>query len=109
MSENTKIIAKKLLEVLEESELFKKYIRLQEIVKNDSALFAKITEIRELNLKLQTEQNSDRVYEEQDWLEKRYDELSSDPRVYDFIQTESDFIKLYQEINQIILDKVQFI
>lgn len=109
MSKDTKEIARNLIEVLEESEPFQNYLKQQEMAKSDQELLEKIHEIRDLNLKLQTEQNSERAYEEQDLLEARYDELCSDKRVYDFIQAELDFVKIYQELNQIILDKVLFI
>lgn len=109
MSKDTKTIARELVSIMEESEVFQNYLKQQELVKDDEELCRKINEIRELNLKLQTEQNSDRIYEEQERLENRFEELCSDPRVYDFIQIESDFIKTYQEINQIVLDKIQFI
>jgi len=109
MSKDTMEIAKELIKVLEESTVFQKYVEQVERAKADNELCGRIHEIRELNLQLQTERNSDRVFEEQEKLENRYDELCSDQRVYDFIQAETDFIKVYQDLNQIVLDKIQFI
>lgn len=109
MSSSISNIVDELINVIEGSDLYQEYLRQQEVAKGDPELKDKIDEIRRLNYLLQTERNSDAALEEQDKLENRYEELSEDKRVYDFIQAESDFIKMYQEVYKKVLNKIQFI
>lgn len=109
MSNGISSIVDELISVIEGSDLYQEYVKQQGIVKGDAELKGKIDEIRKLNYLLQTEQNSDVALEEQEKLEKRYDELSEDKRVYDFIQAESEFIRMYQEVYKKVLNRIQFI
>lgn len=111
MSGNYEIenVIEQLISVLEGSSQYQEYIKQQELAKNDSDLKAKIDEIRSLNFKLSNEQNADIAMKEQERLEARFDELSEDKRVYDFIQAESEFIRIYQELYKRLLDRIQFI
>lgn len=109
MSQEFTDIINKLIDIIENSEQYKNYLHQQELAKNDPELIEKINEIRRLNFKLQTEKNTDAAYNEQEILENRFEELSADKRVYDFIQSETEFIRIYQEVNKKVLDRIQFI
>ncbi|MDO4188382.1 MAG: YlbF family regulator [Lachnospiraceae bacterium] len=109
MSKDIDVIVDDFIEAIKDSTSYKEYIRAQEMVKDLPDVIAKINEIRALNLQLQSIQNSDQAYDVQEKLEKRFDELSEDQRVYDFIEAENSFIGLYQEINRRIMDQIQVI
>lgn len=109
MSNKITEVVNELVEVIENSEQFQTYMKQKEVVAGDSDLHSKIDEIRRLNFQLQTEKDSNAAYDEQDNLERRFEELSVDKRVYDYIQAETDIVRIYQEVNQKILDLIQFV
>lgn len=109
MSKSIDDIVDTFIEAIKSSEVYQEYVSQQNLVKNQQDVIDKINEIRKLNLKLQTIQNSDQAYDEQDVLERRFDELSEDKRVYDFLEAENRFIGMYQEIYKRIMENIQFI
>lgn len=109
MAKNIDVIVDEFIEAIEDSSAYQEYIKQQEKVRGHQDVIDKINELRGLNLKLQTIQNSDQAYDEQDRLEKRFDELSEDQRVFDFIEAENRFIGFYQEIYKRIMEHIQFI
>lgn len=106
MSKSMELIVDEFIKAIEDSSVYQEYARQQENVKGHQDVLDKINEIRELNLRLSTIQNSDQAYDEQDRLEKRYDELSGDKRVFDFIEAENRFIGMYQEIYKRIMERI---
>lgn len=106
MNETIEKIVDELVAAIKSSESYIEYKKEQELIVNQSDVMDKINEIRALNFKLQTIQNSDQAYDEQDRLEKRFDELSEDQRVFDFIEAENKFIGLYQEIYRRIMEEI---
>lgn len=109
MEKNIDTIVDEFVDAIQESSVYQEYVRQQNTVKNQQDVIEKIYEIRSLNLKLQSLNNSDQAYDEQDKLERRYNELSEDKRVYDFVEAENRFIGLYQEIYRRIMENIQFI
>lgn len=109
MEKSLDLIVDDFIAAIEESTAYKEYVKQQEKVKGQQDVIDKIYEIRSLNMKLQSAQNSDEAYDEQDELERRFDELSDDKRVFDFIEAENRFIGFYQEIYRRIMEHIQFI
>lgn len=109
MGKSIEVIVDEFIEAMEGTSAYQEYMRVQEEVKGHQDVIDKINELRSLNLKLQTIQNSDQAYDEQDRLSKRFDELSEDQRVYDFMEAENRFISLYQEIYRRIMENIQII
>lgn len=109
MGKSIDLITDEFIDAIKDSSAYKEYVRQQNNVMGNQDVIDKINEIRKLNIKLQSIQNSDQAYDEQDKLEKRFDELSEDQRVYDFIEAENRFIGMYQEIFRRIMDQIQFI
>lgn len=109
MEKNIDVIVDDFINAIKDSNAYKDYVGEQNKVIGNQDVIDKINEIRNLNIKLQSIQNSDQAYDEQDRLEKRFDELSEDQRVYDFIEAENRFIGMYQEIYRRIMEQIQFI
>lgn len=109
MDKSIDAIVDEFVEAIQGSSIYKEYVRQQNIVKNQQDVIDKINEIRSLNMRLQSIHNSEQAYDEQDRLEKRFDELSEDKRVYDFVEAENRFIGMYQEIYRRIMENIQFI
>lgn len=107
MNKSIDEIVASLIEVIKQSESYQEYVSAREKVENDSDLISKIDEIRNLNLRIRSIQNSDEAFDEMDRLEKRCDELSEDQRVYDFIEAENQFMGMYQEISRRILEEIK--
>lgn len=106
MNKNLEEIISQLVEVVKESDSYKDYIKAKEKVEGQQDALAKIDEIRSLNMRLQTIKNSEQAYDEQDRLLRRFDELSEDQRVYDFIEAENRFIAKYQEIHNRVMEEI---
>lgn len=109
MTQNIERIIDDLVNEIKEQRSYQEYVKERERVEGHQDVLDKIDEIRKLNLKLQSIQNSDQAYDEQDRLEKRYDELSEDQRVFDFIEAENRFIGMYQEIYRRIMEEIELI
>ena len=109
MTQNIERIIDDLVNEIKEQRSYQEYVKERERVEGHQDVLDKIDEIRKLNLKLQSIQNSDQAYDEQDRLEKRYDELSEDQRVFDFIEAENRFIGMYQEIYRLIMEEIELI
>jgi len=109
MDKNVAELVDKLSEAITESSVYQDYVNQQNIVKNQQDVLNKINEIRALNMRIQSIQNSDEAYEEQERLEKRFEELSEDKRVYDFLEAESRFIGVYHEVYRRIMKNIQII
>lgn len=109
MSRSMDIIIDEFIEVIKKSDEYKEYARQQDIVRNQPDVLEKINELRMLNLAIQSTANSDQAYDEMERFEKRFDELSEDKRVFDFIEAENIFIAQYQEIYRRIMEQIQFI
>lgn len=109
MSSGIDSIVDEFIEAIKGSSAYQNYVSVQNEVKGHQDVIDKINEIRSLNMKLQSIQNSDQAYDEQEKLSRRYEELSEDRRVFDFIEAENKFIGMYQEVNKRIMEQIQFI
>lgn len=98
-----------LFEKISQTNTYINYVAQQEKVKNDEVLKSKIRELRELNLKLQSTEDSEELFREQEYIENRYSELCEDERVYMFIQAESEFTLALQHVYNKVLEKIPFI
>ncbi len=94
---------------ISQTNIYRNYVAQQEKVKDDEVLKSKIRELRELNLKLQSTEDSEELFREQEYIENRYSELCEDERVYMFIQAESDFALALQHVYNRVLEKIPFI
>lgn len=109
MSKEVDDLVDELVEAIKETGLYKEYLAAQEKVVNSPDAIDKINEIRALNMQLQTIQNSDQAYDVQERLSRRYDELSEDQRVFDFIEAENKFIGKYQEIHKKVMENIMMV
>lgn len=109
MDQNIENIVGELIEAVKSTESYQEYKKQQEKVVGHQDVIDKINEIRALNLKIQSINNAELAYDEQDKLEQRFDELSEDQRVFDFMEAENKFIGMYQEIYRHIMEEMQVI
>jgi len=109
MDKNISDCIDQLCEVVLNSPVYQEYHKQMELVKNQQDVMDKINEIRNLNLRLNSIQNSDEAYEEHERLERRFEGLSYDQRVFDFIEAENRMIGLYREANRRLMERIQFI
>lgn len=109
MGKNIDLIVDEFIEAIKDSSAYQEYVEQQQRVKDQPDVIAKIDEIRSLNLRMSSIQNSEQAYDELENLDRRFDELSEDQRVFDFIEAENEFIGMYQEIYRRIMDEIQII
>jgi len=109
MDSEMDLVIDKIVDALHESRLYVNYMEQQKKVKDNNELKAKIDEIRDLNVKLQNVEDTNEAYREQEYLENRYSELCEDSRVYDFIEAEADFARMYRKIMKRVMEEIQII
>ena len=91
-----------LVEQVRESEEYKHYRDTFEAIRNDEGAMRCVSEIRELNMRVQ-DMSEDDYERESEELSMKMEELCSDNKVSDFILAEVDFSRLYQHITDSIV------
>lgn len=90
----------KFIEKLAEMEVCKEFARQKQQIKRFPELKEKIDAFRQENFRLQTETDSDTLFDEIDRFEQEYAEFRKNPIVNDFLAAELAFIRMIQEVNE---------
>lgn len=89
-----------------ESEEYREYARLRDLVKQDAQLREKINEFRIRNFEMQV--SLDRVFERMESFEREYEEFLENPLVAEFLEAELAFCRMMQRNNTVIMDAIDF-
>ena len=92
----------RLVEQVRESEEYRNYRDTFEAIRSDENAMRCVSEIRELNMRVQ-DMNEDEYERESENLSMKMEELCSDTKVSDFILAEVEFSRLYQHITDSIV------
>ncbi|MCR5789830.1 MAG: YlbF family regulator [Lachnospiraceae bacterium] len=84
---------------------YQAYLKEKDRISDDEKCLNNIRRLRQLSFDLQNLSDEQRLHEGA-LIERECDELCEDVRVLDFMQAETDFIRLYQEILQRILERI---
>ncbi len=87
---------------------YQNYKKQKETLRSYPELKERIEKLRELNCRMQNMPESESLYEEGEKLEQQYEELCEDTRVYDFMQAELDFCRMFQDILARITAGIEF-
>ncbi len=88
------------VEKIRQTGVCQEYFRQKEKVKQYPDLKRRIDEFRKRNYRIQTEMDSDALFDEIDRFEKEYEEFRKNPIVSDFLAAELAFCRMYQEITE---------
>lgn len=78
------------------------------VMKNYPELKSQIDAFRQENFALQRSTEPDELLDKVDEFSKRYEEFRKNPMVESFLSAELDFCRMIQEINQKIMEAVNF-
>jgi len=98
----------RLIEQMRRTADYQNYMKQKETLKSYPELKERIEKLRELNCRMQNMPESESLYEEGEKLEQQYEELCEDTRVYDFMQAELDFCRMFQSILARITASIEF-
>ncbi len=91
-----------LVKELRKTEEYRNYYSALNSIRDDSEAEAKINEIRELSIRVQN-YSEEEMNRELENIERRVEEIGSDPKIEDFMLAEAEFSKLYQSIVERII------
>lgn len=100
--------AKELAELIYNSQDYKNYLSCREVLRKDTELYQKANEFRRKNFLLQVEEDADKLYDEVGRLKDEYASVHRDMRVTEFLQSEDFLCRTLQQIDKILLEKLDF-
>lgn len=77
-------------------------------IKRQPELYVKVNEFRQKNFVIQNTEKSDDIMDRIDELEQEYEELREIPLVEDFLEAETSFCRMMQEINILVTRELDF-
>lgn len=89
-----------------ESEEYREYARLRDLVKQDAQLREQINEFRIRNFEMQM--SADTVFEKIESFERTYEDFWENPLVADFLEAELAFCRMMQRNNTVIMEAIDF-
>ena len=92
-----------MIDSLRSCEEYRHYLQQKEKIRKFPELKGSIYRLREINLQIQ--KVTDPETEEQ--LRSEYDRLSADIRIRDFMQAETDYCRLFQEIGEVMASELE--
>lgn len=97
-----------LIAAIIDSEVYREYDRQNAVMREHPDLKRQIDEFRRENYMLQHSSTSDELFDKVDEFTSRYEEFRSNALVEPFLSAELDFCRMIQDINQQILEAVDF-
>lgn len=99
---------KELVAAILDSPEYREFDRQLSVMKNYPELKSQIDAFRQENFTLQHSTDPEELLDKVDEFSKRYEEFRRNPMVEAFLSAELDFCRMVQDINQEILEAVNF-
>lgn len=97
-----------LVRAVKSSEEYRNYeLQLAEL-KKQPVLYDKVNEFRQKNFHIQNTETSENIMDCMDELEKEYEELRENSLVEEFLEADTSFCRMMQEINIFITKELDF-
>ena len=77
-------------------------------MKMQPELYEKVNEFRQKNFVIQNTEDSEKLMDRMEELDREYEELRSIPLVEDFLEAETAFCRLMQEVNMFVTKELNF-
>lgn len=100
--------AKRFIEEIRESDIYKEYDYQRTRIKKQPELFERIKDYRQKNFELQAGAQGDELFEKIIAFEQEYEKFRENPLVDDFLRAELAFCRMIQEINVQISEELDF-
>lgn len=99
---------KELVAAIIDSPQYREFDIQLQVMREHPKLKHQIDEFRHENFVFQNSVESDELFDKMDEFSKRYEEFRKNPMVDSFLNAELDFCRMIQEINQEIVEAVDF-
>lgn len=99
---------RELISAIIDSPEYREFAHQLSIMKEHPELKRQIDEFRQENYVLQRTAASDELFDKLDEFSQRYDSFRKNPLVDSFLNAEAEFCRMIQEINQEIVEAVNF-
>jgi len=101
-------VAKEYAAKIMETDIYRKYCYEKERLKKQPDLYAQVNEYRRKTYELQNNTDDEQLFDKMDAYEKEYEKFRENPLVEGFLQAELGFCRLLQELDEIIMDRLDF-
>lgn len=108
MSSRVDMALKELIGAILDSQEYQEFNRQLSVMKNYPELKGQIDAFRQENFAFQHSTDPEELLDKVDEFSKRYEEFRKNPMVESFLSAELDFCRMVQNINQEILEAVNF-
>lgn len=99
---------KELIDAILDSPEYKKYDQQLAVMREHPDLKRQVDEFRHENFLMQRSAESDELFDKMDEFSKRYEDFRKNPMVEAFLGAELDFCRMIQDINEEIVEAVNF-
>jgi len=107
--EEVRTAAKEYASKIMDTDVYRKYCYERERIKNHPDLYDKVNEYRAKTFELQNLSGQDEdLFEKMDAYEREYEKFRENPIVEGFLQAELGFCRMMQELNEIVMDHLDF-
>ena len=107
MNQNIDGILESLVEAVKESEEYKEFLRIQELIHNEPEKERAVNEFRRRNFEIHKRRDVD-LYTEMDRLEQEFAPLRLEPLVNDYLTAELALCRIVQRINDRLMQEIEF-
>lgn len=94
--------------VIKETEVYKKYREQLEKLKEDPQQFERVNEFRRRNFEIQNTTQKDELFDKMNAFEEEFEKFRENSLVDDFLRAELAFCRMMQEVNLYITEAVNF-
>lgn len=108
ISDQVKTAIGNYVEVIKETEIYKKYCCQLERVKAVPGLYAQVTEFRQRNFEIQNTAQTDELFDKLEDFEREYEKFRESPVVDEFLRAELAFCRMMQEVNVLVMEQLDF-
>lgn len=91
-----------------ETDVYRKYCYEKDRIKKQPDLYEKVNEYRALTFQLQNNTDQDQLFDKLDEYEREYEKFRENPVVESFLQAELGFCRLMQELNNLVMEQLDF-
>lgn len=100
--------AMEFVRAVKESREYREYALQRDKLKKQPELYKKVNEFRQKNYMIQNKEDPDNMMDRMDELDREYEEIRENPIAEDFLDAETDFCRMMQDINMLVTKELDF-
>lgn len=100
--------AMEFVRAVKDSREYREYALQLTKLKRQPGLYDRVNEFRQKNFMIQNMEDPDNLMDRMDELDREYEEIRENPIAEDFLEAETDFCRMMQEINMLVTKELDF-